>query len=394
MSLINDVLKDLDRRQAPAGGDMPPSSPSPAPRGRPWGKGLAGGALFLGLALAAWWLWPASRPAHSNAPLSLQTPAMPQPAAPRLSPALPPLAAARSPAAVAAGPHGERPAANGIPPAMPADLPDAVAAVPPHPAATTPKSLASAGKQDRRFAMAQPKPAAHGVRRDSEQPLPAAREPARRTQRAESALHTAIQPSPPAMRPNAARAPAERAQALYASAMDNVDVDPLSAQADLEKSLAIEPRFSAARSQLALLLWKTGHSSQALRLVREGLRANPQDTGLSILLARLLAGLQHNREALQTLSALQHPPRNDSAYYGLLGTLARDQGRLGLARRAYQDALRLEPDNARWQMGLGLTLADQGQYGDARGLLQQVLRRLPADNEIAQYLQERLAQMP
>lgn len=174
------------------------------------------------------------------------------------------------------------------------------------------------------------------------------------------------------------------------AALENRGSDPAGTIRDLQMLVSEEPRFASARVQLALLLWQKARQDEALQALREGRQLFPDNADITILLARLLAELQQNREAFDLLRQMRAPVSNPG-YYGLLGALARQQGQLDLANKAYRQALRLNPDNLQWQMGLGLVLADQGQSAEARVLLQRVLERLPAGSEVGEYLRGRLA---
>ena len=195
--------------------------------------------------------------------------------------------------------------------------------------------------------------------------------------------------SPPAIQPVMEMAGQTRNSRLE-TALENRGSDPAGAIRDLQTLLSEEPRFANARMQLALLLWQEARQDEALQTMREGHRLSPDNADITVLLARLLAERQQNREAFELLRQIRAPVSNPG-YYGLLGALARQQGQLDLAAKAYSQALRLNPDNLQWQMGLGLVLADQGQSAEARVLLQRVMQRLPAGSEVGGYLRGRLA---
>ncbi|MEW5791773.1 MAG: tetratricopeptide repeat protein [Pseudomonadota bacterium] len=352
MSLINDVLKDLDRRSAPLGGPLPAGLPPQASlsRIRSDKKFALVGLLALVVGSAGVWLWQGLRPT------------------PHLMPA--PAPATRSPSAqmpVASNPE-------------PAPVPvDQAATVTPVAADPEPAKVART------------RPAATPTPR----PRPSAAQPHAAPRPLAAAEAKPLRQSGPI--PVDVEHPSEtshdRARHAYASAMDKLAVDPAGARQELESALALDPDFTSARSQLALFLWREGQGDDAIRLLRQGRQLQPQNAELSILLARLLAETQQEREALRILTTLSPAPDANPAYHGLLGAVARQQGQLALAASAYEKALRLAPGNVQWQMGLGLTLADLDRPGEARKLLQAVLHRLPPDSSVAAFLRQRLAQL-
>ncbi|MDD5376011.1 tetratricopeptide repeat protein, partial [Acidithiobacillus sp.] len=112
--------------------------------------------------------------------------------------------------------------------------------------------------------------------------------------------------------------------------------------------------------RLAERLWQRGETAEALESLRESLRRSPDNVSLTLLEARLLAAQQQPAQALSLLRALQPAPTDNADYFGMLGTLAQQQGDLPLAENAYARALTLAPDSLRWKTGMGITLALAG----------------------------------
>ena len=137
--------------------------------------------------------------------------------------------------------------------------------------------------------------------------------------------------------------------------------------------------------RLAERLWQSGETAEALESLRESLRRSPNNVSLTLLEARLLAAQQQPAQALSLLRDLQPAPPDNADYFGMLGTLAQQQGDLPLAENAYVRALALAPDNLRWKTGMGITLALAGNDA-ARPYLEEALASTQPTSPLASYL--------
>lgn len=361
MSLIHDVLRDLDQRRNPAerGNTVPAALQSPTADRRPrWVLPLLAGAGLIAASIGFWWLYlPAAHPLHVQ---NTRGPALP-------------------PATVAT--------AAPKPGASPLSAPAKQEAL-----AQTPTAAALSAKATRLHALAAPAvpgvPLPHPVRIAAPAPLrvapPAAREPLPASRQAGPAAEPAS---------SGWDSRGERALALYRSAQSLAGVDAGAAREKYQEALRLNPRLVAARLGLAEALWNAGERSAAMDTLRAGLGLDPDNAPLTLLQARLLAATEHPAEALAILLALRPAPAGNADYYGMIGTLAQQTGRLPLAREAFASALLLTPDNVRWQMGMGITLALQGK-GAARPYLERALAATPAQSGVARYLESLLRNLP
>ncbi len=137
--------------------------------------------------------------------------------------------------------------------------------------------------------------------------------------------------------------------------------------------------------RLAERLWQRGETAEALESLRESLRRSPNNVSLTLLEARLLAAQQQPAQALSLLRHLQPAPTDNADYFGMLGTLAQQQGDLPLAENAYARALTVAPDSLRWKTGMGITLALAGNNA-ARPYLEEALASTQPTSPLAGYL--------
>lgn len=337
MSLINQMLQDLEKRQSDA--ETVPELPGvvhAAPAARTsfaWQRVALPVLAVAGAAGVFYWLFAA----------------VPKPEQPQLVEA--PAAVPGTPA-----PPLQPPAADVLRPAAPAS---SVAGFPAEPAAS--------------------------VRA----------KPAKATSAAAKAALEASTPRPPAV---AERAPAniekvvrqpvaaERAEKTYleAVAMRNRG---RSAEAGelLRKALAEDPMHSGARQLLARDLLEQRAYAEARQVLAEGMQQQPAQLRWPTLLARLeldRGDLAAARQAVD--SAL--PRAGDSAdFQALAGAVAQRQGRAGEAADFYRAALRLAPGEGRWWIGLGIALEAEGHGPEAREAFRRAIRTGSLNEDLTAY---------
>lgn len=381
MSLINQMLRDLDARQAPSSDRvalpaavhaLPPEPP------RSWPKFAAAGVL-AGVAALSWYVLagrgdppkpPSSPPAAAvqspPSPLSppsqaLATPA--QPSAPVALAATPAVAAQQaiepptSAVAVAALPLATSPASAtvaaptpiGAVRAAPSLAAPSLAAPPPAEPVPAKPAPAKALVLDKPPVLAKPPlPAKAPVLAKAPVPAPP------------STAAAAAQPSSIDKRPR--NAPAnEMAEAEYRKAMLALRRGAASeAIAGLRTALRADPRHVSARQALLSVLIEQQQWSEAEQLMEEGLAIDATQVTWAMALARLQ--LEHGKlaEAVQTLVRHAGHAEKSADYQAFLALLLHKEKRPDEAAQRYHMALALKPNESRWWYGLGLVLdADQ-----------------------------------
>ncbi|OIP07960.1 MAG: hypothetical protein AUK49_13115 [Betaproteobacteria bacterium CG2_30_68_42] len=359
MSLINQMLKDLDARRA-AGSERSELPGEvrflPAERRSSW-RLLAAGAAALVAATAAalWWL----------------RPPQPAPVAPG------PQAAARLPADTAVA----KPPAAAAPERKPPVGPQAESApaIPAAPAATersgtqTQSAAVSAAKPTavKRAAKAAVEPVAAksatpvivGAR--PAPPTAAGKQAATETMRETVAEGTAEEP-PPRIEKRVREATAhERAENHLHRGLGLLNQGRVGeAMAGLRVALHEEPGHTRARLALSGILIEGRKLAEARELLGEGLALDAAQPALALPMARIQAELGDLPGAERTLAAAAAgaSAEQNGFHAGVLQRLARHEEAIG----AYREALRLAPGAGVWWMGLAISLEAAGQPAQAR----------------------------
>ena len=154
------------------------------------------------------------------------------------------------------------------------------------------------------------------------------------------------------------------------------------------EALKADPDHIAARELAAALMMETHRLGDAAALMREGLSRQPQQPHLIMLVARIEAETGETQAALARLSAA---PGLDSEGHGLRAALLARAERYPEAASAYEAAVRLQPDNATWWFGLGVSLDANGQPALARQALQRARAIGSLRGDALAYVDQKLA---
>lgn len=152
------------------------------------------------------------------------------------------------------------------------------------------------------------------------------------------------------------------------------------------QALARSPGMASARIQLARLLQESGQADAALSLLKAGFEQRADDR-LAIATGRLLADMGQRDEALDWLARGQAGLR--PADHALMGALLSQAQNHEEAGRAYQRALAADPSQGGWLLGLGLALEAQGLLEEARMAYRNALERGQFKPEVIRFLRER-----
>lgn len=344
MSLINQMLKDLDaRHESEARGRLhrevralpaAPQTPLPA---------IAAGAVLLLVAGGGWLAFTHFADGRAQ-PAAVVVPPVPVAApAPLAAAPLPPVAAVPAtdaPAAVVADENSGLKLAEALD-KPPAELPSK--RPPPRPQAD-PASPAAATRM--------PAPAST--------PAPAARE----TVTAKSAAPAApavVDKTPPA------KTPAERADTDYRRAVALAGGGRGGEAVDLLlDALRADGGHVASRQLLARLLVEQRRHNEAMAILAEGLAAQPGQVAWAMLLARLQADRGDFAAASRTLQGSLPYATGNADYQGFAGFVAHRLGRQKESAEFYQAAVRVAPGEGRWWFGLGLALEADQRSAEAR----------------------------
>lgn len=162
------------------------------------------------------------------------------------------------------------------------------------------------------------------------------------------------------------------------------------AQLALEASLSFAPTHMRARETLAALLLNEGRVSEAASSLRDGLQLMAGATPLAKLYARILVDQGDIATAVGVLERARPAVSADPEYHALLAALYRQEKKYAQAARTYQQILLQRPGVASWWMGLALSQDAMGEGAPALNAFQRAQRAGGLNASVMKYVQARI----
>ncbi|WP_417760922.1 tetratricopeptide repeat protein [Shewanella sp.] len=419
MSVVNRMLKDLDKRQQQHA--FPPVAQAniPAARGRSGWRWLAIGILLGALLFAVgWWLLSQANTSSASLPALVTIDAT----APNTQPTPP--AAAKSPApepVVAASEkndtHVDVAAAQNAAPAASIAPADATVTTATDDTTTVAATAAPADEPPVSVKAAQPSTvAASAAVLTTAEPL-TAKSSAEATSAANNAnganapsaavaqpVEIATDaPTPAAKTRRQAQqlqitavelTPAQLAQKQLQQAKTALDQgDNAEAIGLLRQALQHDAGLHEARRQLAALYFAAGNLSDAEAILQLGVQRFPAHEEFWLLLARVqLAGSQWTA-ADGSLSHISDTSTLAPEKWLAKIQIAQQAQQWPAVQQGYEQLIRIAPSNSRWHFGLAHALDVQGQYAAAVSEYQQALNLTGLSVDARAYIEKRLVQI-
>jgi MSHA biogenesis protein MshN len=362
MSLINSMLRDLDKRRAgeEARKGLPTIvRPLPAARtGAPTVTKVIVGLLVIVAAASGWWyLQPAFVAPVLVAAVAVVPPA-PTPPPVEIKPADPGERVALPPA-----PQQQATPAEGI---AQAPLPETKAPKAETPLASSPPAVVLGTlRLDSRLKTAPP-------------PNPATE--------ADGAAKPVSKPvaAPVTMRPEREEDDWQRAQVLLRESRIE-QAEPL-----LRRALQSQPSNAAIRQALIGMLLTARRHAEAADQMRQGLALAPEQTTWAMNLARLHVEKNDYPSAWEVLTKSATYAQQSPEYLAFCGTVLQRMNRSSEALPYYRNALQIKPREGRWWVGYGIALEADGKAADARESYQRARSLGDLPTEVMNFVEHKL----
>ena len=367
MSVINKMLRELDRRHAAHAPDGQAVSPqvqavATGRRRRDLFWLILGLEVIIALGWLAWTSYQL-RPRSVVTELALHSsgqiphvlpPAGLQPAPPRPAPA--PQPALPQPAPVAAPPTGSQ------------------VSPPPGPPSIETFKLAQSIERPIPAARPRPAPPARGARNPV--PKPSATQPAAAT-------------GPRVEKTQRALTPAQKAEAEFGRAVQWLRQGRVAeAEEGFSAALSSDPSHEPARQALISLLIDQRRLDEAQQLLQKGLAINPAQVQFATVLARIFVERGAYDKALVVLQACKGDASHDAEYNSLLGAVLQHMSKPKEAADAYRAALRAAPRSGTAWIGLGLALEALDHRPEAAEAFRRAVATGSLSREVRDYAEQ------
>lgn len=188
--------------------------------------------------------------------------------------------------------------------------------------------------------------------------------------------------------------PAERAELAFRKGVAQIQEGRAhAAELDFREALAQNPSHQAARQALLGLLIDSGRNNEAEELLRKALSNDPRQPRIAMVLARLEVERGEVAGAINTMVAALPYVQSDPPFYAFLAAMLQREGRHREAADYYRTALRVTPGNGVWMMGLAISLRATNQLADARDAFQRALDSKQLTPELQEFVTKQLREL-
>jgi tetratricopeptide (TPR) repeat protein len=161
----------------------------------------------------------------------------------------------------------------------------------------------------------------------------------------------------------------------------------------LTSLLKIDPEFKDARVSLTALLIDQGNRSRAQKLIDDGLNTNPGYTPFIELKARILATDGKFAQALTLLQTSTPSIDENPEYHAFIAAMYEQTNKHALAANLYRQLIAINASNGSWWFGLGVSLDKLGQTNNAIAAYKKAAAEGHLNAESLAYLHTRMQKL-
>jgi MSHA biogenesis protein MshN len=165
------------------------------------------------------------------------------------------------------------------------------------------------------------------------------------------------------------------------------------AETEFRQALKEDALHGGARQALLGLLLKAGRHTDAEQLLRSTVLLDPTQSRYAMMLARLEVARGDVKGSINTLATALPHVHSDAEFYAFLAALLQRDGRHREATDYYQAALHIVPGNGIWMMGMGISLRAANQPAEAREIFQRALDTQQLKPELKEFVERQLGEL-
>jgi MSHA biogenesis protein MshN len=158
-------------------------------------------------------------------------------------------------------------------------------------------------------------------------------------------------------------------------------------------ALQLDANHATARQTLIGLLMESRRFGEAERRLHEGLSLDRAQPELAMSLARLQVERGDSNTAITTLERTLPHAVDRADYHAFMAALLQRGERHREAIEHYRQALRRSPHSAVWQMGLGISLQAESRFQEAREVFNRAKAANTLSPELQAFVEQRLKQL-
>ena len=189
-------------------------------------------------------------------------------------------------------------------------------------------------------------------------------------------------------------APSERAEIAFRRGVTQLQEGRANAaELEFRDALKQDPSHTGALQAMLGLLLDSRRNNEAEQLVRKALEINPRQPRHAMVLARLEVERGEVTGAINTMVGALPYVQTDPDFHAFLAALLQREGRHREAVDYYRVALRDVPGNGVWIMGLGISLRAANQSAEARDAFQRAIDSKQLAPELLEFVERQLREL-
>ena len=189
-------------------------------------------------------------------------------------------------------------------------------------------------------------------------------------------------------------APSERAEIAFRRGVAQLQEGRANAaELEFRDALKVDPSHGSARQALLGLLLANGRNNEAEEVLRKTLSINPRQPRHAMVLARLEVERGEVTGAINTMVGVLPYVQSDPDFHAFLAALFQREGRHREAADYYRTALRGVPGNGVWMMGLAISLRASNQSAEARDAFQRAIDSKQLSPELQEFVERQLREL-
>ncbi len=161
----------------------------------------------------------------------------------------------------------------------------------------------------------------------------------------------------------------------------------------LEQTLKSDAQHMAARQTLITLLLETKRHDDAMRWLLQWLSADRNLPGMAMILARLQVEKGLIPAAVETLQRSLPHAQDKPDFLAFMAALQQRQSHHKEAADLYREALKRMPQNAVWSMGLAISLQADGRNQEALDAYKQARGGNGLNPELLAFVEQKISQL-
>lgn len=186
--------------------------------------------------------------------------------------------------------------------------------------------------------------------------------------------------------------PNEKAESEYRLAADLLQKGRMAdAEKHLKLALSADAAHTPSRELLTGLMLQQGHWREAQELLEQGIDAVPAHYPFAQLLARVHVEHGADHKALAVMEASRRAGAENPEYVAFLAALYQRVGKHAEAVKTYSEAVKLNPQEGRWWLGMGISLEAVQDRNAAGAAYERAIQSGVLDDKLLQYARQRLA---